>query len=328
MTHPGDRLRAISARLCSARTMERLIDPVLTDLQTEYSEAHRRGPSWRRRWILAAGYVAFLKVIIVCGCEQSMRALRDWPDDERRVLGRTLALCSAAMLAVTILISFWPVLQFSRRSGHQMGLLVYLIPEAVPLAVPVGFTLGLFVGLGGRVVSPRLTGLALATALVCSAASFATMAWIRPAAHDAFLQTVAKNVSVTVSMTKGPSALTLSELRRQVRSDSQAGRTKSARKFAFAYHMRWAFPCATFALALFALSVLPRRPVGHWILGLAACGACFAYYLLLVAGEIVGRQGTLPAFVGAWLPNVVFVVASATLLLTGTLLQDNRRSRV
>lgn len=318
MIHPGDRLRAISARLCSARTMERLIDPVLTDLQTEYSEAHRRGQSWRRRWILAAGYVAFLKVIIVCGCEQSMRALRDWPDDERRVLGRTLALCSAAMLALTILITFGPMLQYAQRHPDRIGLLIYSLPQALPIAVPVGFTLGIFCGLGGRAVSRRLAGWVLAAAFACSVVSFATMAWMIPAAGQAWRLSLEESLGKQITLTHGPLELTLSELGRQIDSFTHAGRTRESRKFRHTYHMRLALPFATFALALFALSVMPRRAVGHWILGLATCGACLAYYFLLGAGEIVGHQGTLPAFAGAWLPNVVFAVASAALLMAGS----------
>jgi hypothetical protein len=43
MTRSGDRLRTIAARVCSAATMERLIDPLIADLQTEYAEALRHG---------------------------------------------------------------------------------------------------------------------------------------------------------------------------------------------------------------------------------------------------------------------------------------------
>ena len=39
MIRPGDRLRARAARVCRAETMERLIDPLVADLQTEHRRA-------------------------------------------------------------------------------------------------------------------------------------------------------------------------------------------------------------------------------------------------------------------------------------------------
>jgi hypothetical protein len=39
---PGERLRAWASRVCSARAMTRLIDPVIADLQSEYAEAASR----------------------------------------------------------------------------------------------------------------------------------------------------------------------------------------------------------------------------------------------------------------------------------------------
>jgi hypothetical protein len=40
---PGTRLRAIAERFCSSLAMERLIDPVIADLQWEHAAAIDRG---------------------------------------------------------------------------------------------------------------------------------------------------------------------------------------------------------------------------------------------------------------------------------------------
>ena len=40
---PGVRLRVIASRLCGAQTMERVIDPLIADLQLEHAEAVTRG---------------------------------------------------------------------------------------------------------------------------------------------------------------------------------------------------------------------------------------------------------------------------------------------
>lgn len=43
MRRPGTRIRAIAAHLCQARTMERFVDPTVSDLQAEYEDAVKRG---------------------------------------------------------------------------------------------------------------------------------------------------------------------------------------------------------------------------------------------------------------------------------------------
>ena len=59
MSLPGTRLRTLAARVCSKKTMERLIDPVVGDLQAEYASANS---ITRRGLALVSGYVAFAKV--------------------------------------------------------------------------------------------------------------------------------------------------------------------------------------------------------------------------------------------------------------------------
>jgi lipopolysaccharide export system permease LptF/LptG-like protein len=301
-----DRLRAIAARLCSARTMERLIDPALTDVEIEYRNAIAQGRAWRGRWIRLTGCFAFLKVIACLG----YRRIVDWSADDGQALARTLGLsASAFLLAAFLLIS-------PAARGVPASQLPYLIPQALPLAIPVGIALGIFCGLGGRTVSSRLKGAALALALACSAASLATMVWILPAANQAFRVSVAEHLSGRqVTLTTGPSEMPIGELRRRIDALAQSGRTRAARTTAFDYYIRWALPCAPFVLALFALSVMPRRPVRHWILAAAACGACLSYYLFLLAADFAARRTLLPVVAFVWLPNLVFAVVSAGLMV-------------
>ena len=62
MNRPGAHLRALAARLFDRPTLERLIDPVIADLQCEHAEAVRHGRLWRARWIRIASGIAFCKV--------------------------------------------------------------------------------------------------------------------------------------------------------------------------------------------------------------------------------------------------------------------------
>ena len=65
MNRPGARIRALAARVCDAETMERLIDPVIADLQVEHAEAVQNGRAWMRRWIRFAGGFVCLKALAV-----------------------------------------------------------------------------------------------------------------------------------------------------------------------------------------------------------------------------------------------------------------------
>jgi Lipopolysaccharide export system permease LptF/LptG len=271
MIRPGDRLRAMAARIFDQRTMARVVDPLVADLQLEYAEAIRHGLVWRSRWTLAAGYFVFLKTIAVCGAEGAIRSLGGWTIDDRSAMSRTLGFSVTAIAAATVMLAIPPLFK-ARFVPLDPKLLVYLIPQALVLAVPIGATLGILLGLRGHIVSRRSTGAVLACASLCSLVCLAMLAWILPLA-----------------------------------------RSSSDTELWYAYHMRWALSCATLVLALFALSVT-RRIVARWTVALAAFGACFSYYWLLWIGRAAALQDTLPAFVGAWLPNAVFAVVSVALL--------------
>jgi hypothetical protein len=319
MTRPGDRLRAISARVFSAPTMERLIDPVLADLQSEYAEAILRGRPWRSRWVRLAGYVAFLKVIALHGCKRSIRPLRDWTADDDQALGRTIKCAAASMVAVTLLLNLPLWLRVSSwMHASDVGLLAYSIPQTLLLATPVGFTLGIFCGLGGRAFSSRLAGPVLGAALACSIASFAMQIWIVPAANHALRLSIAERDGMIGSLKPGPSQR---ELHQAIDLYSQAQSSPGFRhltsQLTFEYHMGWALSGATFALALFALSVVTRRSAGRLLLAGAAAGALVGYWCLLMFATVYA-YGTLPAIAAAWLPNVVFVILSTVLPMLPT----------
>jgi hypothetical protein len=305
-----ERFRAMAARVCSARTMERLIDPALTDIQVEYRNAIAQGRVWRSRWIRMAGYVAFVKVLALYGSE---RTVRDWSVDDGQAFARTLGLSIAAFTLTAVLLISPAV------GGVPTNLVLYLIPQALPLAIPVGIALGTFCGLGGRVVSFRLKGASLALALACSAGSLASTIWFIPAANQGYRVSVAEHLRLPagkqVTLTAGAIEMNMGDLRRTVDALAQSGRTREARKMAFGYYIRWALPCAPFVLALFALSVTPRRPVRRWILAAAACGACLSYYLFLLAADFAARRTLLPIVASVWLPNLVYAVVSSGLMI-------------
>jgi len=313
----------MTARFFAARTMERIIDPLVADLQLEHAESIRRGRVWRSRWVLLSGYVVFLKTIALCGAEGAIGSLGGGTLDDRLAMSRTLRFSATAIAVTTVAIELMSAGTEVWR--YRLRLLVYLIPSALVLAVPMGAIFGILLGLRGRVVSRQSIRGVLACATFSSLACLATMAWIMPLANHEFRQLASENDARRVVL-KGINELTLGELSQRIDSyrrtgtvtDLPDGYSISGALLSYSYHMRWALSWATLVLALFALSVTQRIRAG-WTSALAAFGACFSYYVFIWVGRAAALQETLPAVVGAWLPNVVFVVGSVTLMTSLTL---------
>ncbi|WP_437758413.1 hypothetical protein [Sorangium sp. So ce1389] len=60
---PGCRLHALAGFFYSRKTMERVFDPMLADMRSEYFEALANGRIWKARWHRVTYYWAFVKSI-------------------------------------------------------------------------------------------------------------------------------------------------------------------------------------------------------------------------------------------------------------------------
>jgi lipopolysaccharide export LptBFGC system permease protein LptF len=83
-------------------------------------------------------------------------------------------------------------------------------------------------------------------------------------------------------------------------------RTGELELLRFRYSMIFALPCASLAVALFAIAVMPRRRVSAWLLGPLAFVISAAYFGLFAAGNRWAIADAMPIVLGAWLPNLVF----------------------
>lgn len=128
MTGPGSRLRAFAARWCCAETMERVVDPLIADLQREDGEARRTGRVWKGRSIRLAAAVAFTKVMVMCAWAELTSANR-WSADDRRAVARVFAVAVPVVIAVTALLELPYVGHYPKvlRAPDSMRFL-YLAP--------------------------------------------------------------------------------------------------------------------------------------------------------------------------------------------------------
>jgi lipopolysaccharide export system permease LptF/LptG-like protein len=305
----GDRLRALAARVCHAAAMERLIDPVIADLQCEHADAIRRGRVWLARRVRFTGYLAFVKVLSLHAAARSLPLAREWVAADQRAVGRTIA-CSAASIAIATVLLTGLLLSeliphvihadgwggyYAMVSAGDLGrLLFYVVPLVLPLATLVGFAPGVLFALRGRAGSRRLRWSVVAIAAGCSLLLCVMAVWVAPAANEAL-----KGVVTGGPAPRPPSGPTL------VTPMTTGQRYQS--------YEQWASSLGTIVLGLFAysVSVFGRGRVRPLIVGVTAS---FGYVLLYFLLAVPVLTGWVPPLLAAWIPNLMFAIVTAALL--------------
>jgi len=304
---PGRTLHRLAVSLCSAKTLEQIVEPAIADLQKEYASADRAS---RRVWILLSGYCAIVKVIAICAL-----SLPTMTDEERRALSRTLAWSAGSIAAISALLTLPPLVAWSMRRWDAA---MILVPQAIPLAIPMGIAIGIAFGLSAR-PARNIVKVTLLGCVVASALSFGILAWVMPVANQAFREVAIRELADSgyrsrFEPERGHNEMTLSELRREEASFAAAGQIRLPRQFNFTFHLRFALAVASLVLA----SLLLAAPFNHrGLRGLIAFAGSFGYLALLHTGEALAvSRALLPPAAGAWMPNIVIgafaiVVASS-----------------
>jgi hypothetical protein len=309
MNRRGNRLRAFAAGWCCPETMERVIDPLIADLQREYSDAVRQGRIWKSRWIQIAGWVTFFKVLIVCG-GTTLTAVEQWTPDDRKSLTRAAVISAMTAVVITVLLVSRSAEDYPKVLLHPSPKrLLFLAPFPFVAGVVLGSTLGIVLGLGGRALSRRLVVAAIGFALICSAIVFVDVGWVAPAAHIAYRMTVG---DTDPSPALGEQSL--GELHRQLQQfsrDATFAHFGLLAALLFDFHRRVALSFSPLVFTLFGLTMAgcSRR---RWVLGIGACVALFVYAWLVIRVTPWGMQW--PVYAAAWCANGLMLVASALLL--------------
>lgn len=327
MTRPGDRLRSFARRICAAETLERVIDPLIADLQFEHANAERAGQMWRARRLQLAGYLAFWKTMGIHAARTSVGAIRQWAAADRHALGRTIAFSLVAVGILTMLLVLPPFYGMKAWQAHAaqpwrfpkstpVQLFLYLIPQAIPLAVIFGLPIGILCGLRGRRVNRRVLASVMGVALMSAIATFVLSAWILPETNQAFRLLVTGRSFLP----RGDNELTLWELRSRLEDwNTPVGYARS-------YYVRWAVSFAPIVLGLFAvgLSAIRRRTITSTIVAILASSLYVGLGFLVVLGMPYRSHTRLPAWASlvwlpiwaaVWLPNVVLAAMSMLLFV-------------
>ena len=314
---PGRTLHRLAAHICSAKTLEQVVEPAIADFQREYVSAGRSS-ALRRAWVLFDGYFAVLEVLM-CGLGVSIAT-----DDDRRAIIRILAWSLTLTVAFIGLLMLPPLSIVEARLSSIF--LAGLIPQAVPLAIPIGLTFGIAFGTAGRPATRGIAKVILLCALLASLISFVTLVWAMPAGNQAYRESIAQADGVAGPLVKDQSEMTLSELEREAAIAAAAGNMRRADGYAWSFHLRFALSAASVVLAVFLLVIAGNGAVSR---GLLALAACFVYWALIFIGQGLAVYSpiapafasTIPVFVGAWLPNVA-------LIATAIVIASSRSSRL
>jgi hypothetical protein len=307
MTRPGLRLRAFAARFCSARTMDRVIDPLIADLQVEHAEMQRRGKPWGARWVRLVSLLAFAKVVALAGVVDACHSLGATP---ARAALRTATVFALATIVPTIYFVYveQSATNFVNPYASRTLLTIYLIPSVLPLTVSIGVTFAIVCGLGTRRLTDMLSAAALAVAAVSSILMLVNVTWIVPDSNQAYRELVYGG-----PVARGDHELTSSELQRRIEL-----RPDEKRRFEISYYQRGAIAAAPVILGMSALAAIRqwRRNTALRRL-LTATGMCLAYYLLLIAAEEASVWTMWPAALIMWSPNIACALLAGALATRG-----------
>ena len=298
---PGRLLCRFAIRICSARALEQVVEPAIADLQKEYADTN--GRALRRGWLLIVGYIAVWRVMV-----HSISARFVSTSDDKAALTRALSIAAASMMAITVLLMIPPITGWEEYVSPSI--LALVVPQAVPLAIPLGLVLGLAFGLSGRALSSAAARTMLLAALLCSAISFATLAWVLPSTNQQFRQQLFESMGHRGTVMKGLNEMSFSELDAEAARVKTQGNERGARQVSWYYHLKSSLAVAPFVLAVFALATVWRGRVSPRALILLSP---VAYWLLMLAGEWLGIRGSTPPPVGAWLPNIAFATIAVIL---------------
>jgi hypothetical protein len=303
MSLPGSWLRAFAVSICRSSTVERLVDPIISDLQTEYAAAsHARG----RRRVRWRAYAAFWKALIL---HAALSALAPSGSTEASTLSRVVAFSTFGFAIFTCLLVAPPLLDgvpFSliENRATRVLLVITLIPQALPLSIPAGVCLGVLCAMRARTITRRHLSVVLLVGVLASACAWVMLEWGTPRANQLFRDLVITELANgrTVHLEPDLNELGLSRLGQ--RTDGEAVRH---------YYQLWAVCFATIPLGIFALGMAGRirRLVSAVLLAIAACIGDVA--LMLALDNL--SHGTLPQVIAAvWAPNAVLLSAGLTLV--------------
>jgi Lipopolysaccharide export system permease LptF/LptG len=307
---PGRFLRRIAERVASKAACDRVLQPLLADLQFEHVNA--RGP-WARGLVRARGVLAFWQAFGVTSVVDSGRHLwtNAWGITEKESHA-TQRLLVHVGLGATVVTALLLGSEYSHLRSFG-SVFFFLIPSMLAVALPIG-TLFAF-ALEEKACADQRRSAPIRVVLLAGLATFAIGAWLNPVANQAFRERVSRAVTTEFvgPLAKGDREMTLDDLAERSSALRSAGHGREAKRFDLEWHKKPAFgaSCAALALAGAAIASLIRRRLWQF---LAAFAVFNAVYGLLRIGEQAADAGRLAPALAMWGPFLLVAAISLAVL--------------
>jgi hypothetical protein len=318
---PGRTLHRLATRICSAKTREWLVDPILADLQKEYREAVQCGRVWRSRWILTVGYVGLLAAVALYLMDRLTDArLKNKESDP--VLRWVVLLILTTAGATIALIAAMKALPLHTDWEMHRSHVGYLIARSLPLAIAIGVPCALGWVCSATTLSRRSVASILGIVVLLSAISFTTSQWVVPKLSSPLGKLISDRGIYGLFTGPGPEryfSSTREERRRMALASPYPNHsvTLSSR---FVSYSSGSISIAPIVLGTFVLSICWRRRLTRTVSVLVGVGALAGYLLVMALSDdpslfrlserIVDTRRFNPIDYVIWLPNAVLAVLS------------------
>lgn len=141
---------------------------------------------------------------------------------------------------------------------------------------------------------------------------------VRTMSFEQHIVPINKNPATIVNEQKSPEEMSIKELKQRIRTLQQVHAPTI--EYEMEMHKKLSIPMASFVFALIGtpLGLQPHRSSSSIGLGISII-IIFIYYTIMTMTIALGQGGTIPAFWGAWLPNIVGIIAGAFLVRKASL---------
>jgi hypothetical protein len=285
--------------------MERLVDPIVTDLRFEHSDAVGSGRLWKARIIRLSATATLLESL----CLQALTT-------PRRQRGREALVVGAATFAVAVALTIVPFILNAPLNAHAgaYALTFYLVPSALPAALSFALLCGTACALHQTICDARTMRRLLAVSLVAAFVAFAVSGWLMPAANQAFRVAFAGH-----PVARGMNELSLGELRALVTRTSEPMLLVGPHSFRVAdavYHARWMLACLPIVAVALGAAVAPRRTSLRVLVAIGFLVGYNAYFVEFLHQQDGGAlvSGILPVWLLVWAPSLLVGLLSLSML--------------
>jgi len=134
--------------------------------------------------------------------------------------------------------------------------------------------------------------------------------------YDQLVQTDLKfKPESLLELQKKPEEMSFFELKTFIKDMTTIG--AEVRKWIVELYLKISYPFANFIIILFGAPIAARKRRSGTAVGIGiSLLICFVYFLFIRMGQVMGHQGTLSPWLGAWLGNIIFGTAGLYTLIT------------